>query len=174
MTRQERTELLTMEDTELLMLCEQSFRKGSGNGGQKVNKTSSAVRLFHAETGITVNCLESRSQSVNRTLALKKLRFRIACSERCEPAGNFRLEPAPSLRNRAYIPWIASLFDVLAVCDWDLKTAATRLGSSHSKLQKLLRRDASLWREYLHASGGINRNEENLIDIKQTGKDSEK
>ena len=74
----ERKKLLLAEDEILWETCAADFRKGTGNGGQKLNKTSSAVRIFHPETGITVNCLESRSQSVNRHLALKKLRFRIA------------------------------------------------------------------------------------------------
>lgn len=154
----DRKKLLLADDEILWETCAADFRKGTGNGGQKLNKTSSAVRIFHPETGITVNCLESRSQSVNRHLALKKLRFRIACSERCELTGQeaFKLEPVPSISNKNYPNWIAETFDHLAAADWDLKEAALKLGTSRSKLTKLLQRDDSLWREFLHRSAKKN------------------
>lgn len=147
-----RAELLAMDDAALWGECMSDFRKGTGNGGQKLNKTSSAVRLFHAETGISVNCLESRSQSVNRHLALQKLRFRIAVSQRCTPAESFKPEPAPSISGKHYSQWIADLFDLIASVNWDLKAAAVRAGISRSRLTKLIQRDPSLWREYLHES----------------------
>lgn len=147
----ERQSLLAMEDAELREVCVASFTKGTGNGGQKINKTSSAVTLFHAETGISASSMESRSQSVNTHIALKKLRFRIACKVRCN-AEPFRLLPAPSMENHRYPAWIAQLFDHLAENAWDLKEAAPGLGTSRSKLTKLLQRDPSLWREFLYES----------------------
>lgn len=47
----------------------ESFLKGSGPGGQKINKTSSAVQLKHLPTGLVVKSQETRSRQQNRKLA---------------------------------------------------------------------------------------------------------
>ncbi|CCK80286.1 MULTISPECIES: peptide chain release factor family protein [Desulfobacula] len=52
---------------------EEKFIKSSGRGGQKVNKSNSAVFLKHKKTNLSVKCGKARSQHLNRFLALRKL-----------------------------------------------------------------------------------------------------
>ena len=52
---------------------EEKFVRGSGPGGQKINKTSSTVWLRHRPTGVEVRCQRERSQAANRELAWVEL-----------------------------------------------------------------------------------------------------
>src|SRR5580692_9721702 len=63
-----------LTEDQLLAQCEVDTYRASGPGGQKRNKTSSAVRLRHPPTGLIVIAEESRSQYENRAKALKRMR----------------------------------------------------------------------------------------------------
>src|SRR3981081_4519288 len=63
-----------LTDAQLLTQCEVDTYRASGPGGQKRNKTSSAVRLRHPPSGLLVIAAESRSQHENKGNAVRRLR----------------------------------------------------------------------------------------------------
>ena len=150
MTAAERNAMLTSEDDVLLRDCDFIMQKGTGNGGQKINKTSSAVRLRHRPTGIAVSANEERSQSRNRHIALRKLRYEIAMRVHADPSGaDFTLLPSPSPANHArLIPWTAALFDRLAASGFDLAQTAALCGVSVSQLERAMRKYPHVWRRW--------------------------
>ncbi|QDT03296.1 Peptide chain release factor 1 [Rubripirellula lacrimiformis] len=71
-----------LDDDALLTQCDLRFQRRSGPGGQHRNKTSSGVFLHHEPTGVTAEATERRSQADNRSVALSRLRFRLAVQRR--------------------------------------------------------------------------------------------
>jgi len=52
---------------------DETFTRGTGAGGQKINKTSSTVVLRHLPSAVEVRCQRERSQSLNRVIAREEL-----------------------------------------------------------------------------------------------------
>ena len=73
MLLEERMRRLGVREQDLI----EKFVLGSGKGGQKVNKTDSAVRMTHLPTGIVVSMQNERSQHKNRDMAWKVLKSRM-------------------------------------------------------------------------------------------------
>src|SRR5438270_4534340 len=70
----QRSSWTKLSDSQLLEQCEVDTYRASGPGGQKRNKTSSAVRIRHLPSGLIVIAEESRSQHENRARALRRLK----------------------------------------------------------------------------------------------------
>ena len=140
----ERYGWLSATDSELQRQCRIDVFTGSGHGGQKRNKTASAVRATHKATGITGQSDDTRSQHRNKALALHALRHAIALHCRVFPEP-YKGVWAPALSNDAYPHWLAAVLDQLAACDWHVSVAATALDQSTNALIKSLIRDSQAW-----------------------------
>jgi protein subunit release factor B len=90
-----------------LRLIEEQFIRGSGNGGQKINKTSNAVLLKYPPLGLIVRCQRERKRSLNRFIALREmvdeieLKISPETSERLKEIGKIRKRKARSRAKRA-------------------------------------------------------------------------
>src|SRR5260370_21740704 len=69
-----RSSWTSLTDAQLLAQCQVDTYRASGPGGQKRNKTSSAVRVRHPPSGLIVIAEESRSQHENRVRGFRRLR----------------------------------------------------------------------------------------------------
>ena len=81
-----------------LGLVEESFSRGGGKGGQKVNKTSNRVQLCYPPLDIRVACQRERKRSLNRFLALRELVDRIEM--KLSPETSERLQEMERIRRR--------------------------------------------------------------------------
>src|SRR5579871_4476343 len=92
-----------LSDAQLLAQCDVDTYRASGPGGQKRNKTSSAVRLRHTPSGLIVIAEESRSQHENRARALRRLRQALYLKIRedlpSEMLSSLRLDTRDELRS---------------------------------------------------------------------------
>ena len=145
------------DDATLLRDCRWEAFRASGPGGQKRNKTSSAVRVVHVPSGVSAIANESRSQHSNRAKALERLRHRLTLSVRDDvPAAGLVLPPwfveltargnlDLSQRHEHYLPAMGLVLDVLAATGWGVAEAAGQLGLSTAALTRFLEADPKLW-----------------------------
>lgn len=145
----ERDRWITQDDNRLLSECHVDTYRASGPGGQKRNKTSSAVRLRHRPSGVIAISEESRSQHENKARALKRLRMSISLEVReaidhsWEPPAVYqkhhkmgRLEI--SRRNPEYPVLVAIVLDVVAAGRGNLREAAVLLRLKTAQLSKFI------------------------------------
>ncbi len=156
LTERAQRERLDFSDEQLLAECEVHTYRASGPGGQKRNKTFSAVRLRHRPSGLTVVGTESRSQHENKARALRRLREAIAVTYRTPLAeevhwpGNVqivqrRLKVNP--KNPSLFHVLALLLDALAAQQGKLAGAAESLGLSSSSFVRFLAGHPKAWTE---------------------------
>jgi protein subunit release factor B len=79
-------------------LIAESFVRGGGKGGQKINKTSNCVQLYYPPLDIRVRCQRERQRSLNRFLALRELVDRVEM--RVSPETSERLKEMERIRRR--------------------------------------------------------------------------
>jgi hypothetical protein len=156
----------SLSDAQLLQQCEVDTYRASGPGGQKRNKTSSAVRIRHLPSGLIVIAEESRSQHENRERALKRLRhaFYLKLREPL-PAGALTadglrlrsealrctLEEAGKLhlgrKDPRFWPVVGVVLDVLSSVQARVSEGATALGVSTGNLLDFLQTDPKVWEQ---------------------------
>jgi hypothetical protein len=149
-----RSEWTALTDEQLLNQCSVDTYRASGPGGQKRNKTSSAVRLRHGPTGLIVIAEESRSQHENRARALRRLRQAIHLQIR-EPADGkpeavtAALTPAGRLdvgrKDARFWPAAGAALDVLDAHAGRVAESAAALGITTANLIAFLRVDPKVW-----------------------------
>lgn len=132
---------LTVTDSAFLQQCVFDAYTASGPGGQKRNRTYSAVRVTHRPTGLSVTAEESRSQHENRARALRRLKIILALRLRANPAHGWNVpeELLPYFKpvvqrmnpkNERYALFCAVMLDLLYRERGSLSTAAGVLGIS--------------------------------------------
>jgi RF-1 domain len=152
-----RSSWTALTDDQLLAQCAVDTYRASGPGGQKRNKTSSAVRLRHLPSGLLVIAEESRSQHENKAKALRRIRRGLYLELR-EPipasiVDHSDFAPARGSDGRLHLSakdprfWPAAgiVLDVLAGLEARVAEAAEALGISTGNLIDFLQTDPKLW-----------------------------
>ncbi len=157
-----------LSDAQLLAQCEVDTYRASGPGGQKRNKTSSAVRLRHPPSGLIVIAEESRSQHENRKRALRRLRRALFLKLRDELSPE-QLRPEQlaqhddfrgargadgrlvlGRKDPRFWPAVGVVLDVLQALGARVSEAAAALGISTGNLIDFLNSDPKVWEQANH------------------------
>jgi hypothetical protein len=150
-----------LSDQQLLDQCSVDTYRASGPGGQKRNKTSSAVRLRHGPSGLIVIAEESRSQHENKARALRRLRKQLFLKIRqpFPPEDAAAVAFLESLRSRSwklrpkeadFWPAVGLCLDALMVHEGRLREAAAALGTSTARLVEVLASEPKVWEQANH------------------------
>jgi len=152
-------------DALLLNQCAVDTYRASGPGGQKRNKTSSAVRLRHLPSGLIVIAEESRSQHENRGRALRRLRQALYLQLRDDLSPQ-ALRPESLAAHPDYLlardadgrlhlgrkdarfwPAVGVVLDVLQAVQARVGEAAAALGISTGNLIDFLETEPKVWEQ---------------------------
>ena len=152
-----------LAEDRLLAQCEVDTYRASGPGGQKRNKTSSAVRLRHTPTGLIVIAEESRSQYDNKAKALQRLRHALFLELRDPLPPDIAPEAVAALpdyanartgdklkmsvRDPRFWPAVGVVLDVLTLVEARVADAAALLGVSTGNLIDFLGTEPKVWQE---------------------------
>jgi len=154
-----------LTEDQLLAQCEVDTYRASGPGGQKRNKTSSAVRLRHLPTGLIVIAEESRSQHQNKARALQRLRRGLFLHLRDELPLEARTPDAVAAlpdyatargadgrlalgaKDHRFWPAVGVVLDVMTFCEGQVAAAAELLAISTGNLIDFLQVDTKVWQE---------------------------
>ncbi len=133
----------------LLKDCTISRGRASGPGGQHRNKVETHITVVHNPSGIDAQAGERRLAKENQSVAIRRLRLKLAMEIRIEvPAGEIRsqLWKSRCIKNRIvcnpkhadYPSLLAEALDVIEACGFDLKKASARLECSTTQLIRLI------------------------------------
>jgi hypothetical protein len=154
-----------LTDAQLLDQCAVDTYRASGPGGQKRNKTSSAVRLRHLPSGLIVIAEESRSQHENRARALRRVRQALYLKVRdvltpeelapevlaaCEEYGPARGREGRldvGRRDSRFWPAVGVVLDVLQATQARVGETAAALGISTGNLVDFLATEPKVWEQ---------------------------
>lgn len=154
-----------LTDAQLLAQCAVDTYRASGPGGQKRNKTSSAVRLRHLPSGLLVIAEESRSQHENKARALRRLRQALYLKLRDDLPPDARsavvLAARPEVaaargtdgrmrlgrKDPRFWPVVGVALDLLLALEGRVSEAAEALGVSTANLIELLQKDDKVWEQ---------------------------
>lgn len=144
------------DDARLLAECDVHIYRASGPGGQHRNKVSSAIRLRHRPSDITVTATERRSQHENKAKALGRLRAALALYARAPMPDQITWPATVQIRdgrlrvsekNPALHQVIGLVLDALYAANGQTKDAAACLAITTSSLAKFLAAHPKAWAE---------------------------
>ena len=143
---------LLLADDKLWKRVSHTAKKASGCGGQHLNKTSSALRIFFEPLNLTLSCQKYRTLEENKRSALRQLREEIALHSRALPSPAVLLMLKPYLQNGLHIQeknFLMPLLQAVVVARFfelrgDSRAVAEALGVTASRLSRFVSENKKL------------------------------